>query len=112
MSLSGVSGRTSYLTSGLINIKDQLDLLTQQLASGKKSATYSGFGINSATATALRAQLATLASYADTDNLVNTRIGVANLSLQGNNALLEILNPLFHCSRIRRSRSAFLSICG
>lgn len=83
MSLSGVSGRTSYLTSGLINIKDQLDLLTQQLASGKKSTTYSGLGIDSATATALRAQLATLASYADTDNLVNTRIGVANLSLQG-----------------------------
>ncbi len=83
MSINGVSGRTAFLSSGLVNIKNQLDLLTQQLASGKKSTTYSGLGFDSATATGLRAQLATLASYADTDNMLNTRIGVANLSLQG-----------------------------
>lgn len=83
MTINGVSGRTAYLSSGLINIKNQLDLLTQQLASGKKSTTYAGLGLNSATATGLRAQLATLSSYADTDNLLNTRINVANLSLQG-----------------------------
>ena len=83
MSINGVSGRTAYLSSGLVNLKSQLDLLTQQLASGKKSTTYSGLGFDSATATGLRAQLATLASYADTDNMLNTRIGVMNLSLQG-----------------------------
>ncbi|MEH2509966.1 flagellar hook-associated protein 3 FlgL [Nitrobacteraceae bacterium AZCC 1564] len=83
MTINGVSGRTSYLSAGLINIKNQLDLLTQQLASGKKSTTYAGLGLNAATATGLRAQLATLSSYADTDTLLNTRINVANLSLQG-----------------------------
>ncbi len=83
MAINGVSGRTSYLSAGLINIKNQLDLLTQQLASGKKTTTYSGLGFDSATATGLRAHLATLSSYADTDTLLNTRIGVANLSLQG-----------------------------
>jgi flagellin-like hook-associated protein FlgL len=83
MTISGVSGRTSYLSAGLVNIKNQLDLLTAQLASGKKSTTYSGLGNDAATATGLRAQLAAIASYADTDTMLNTRIGVANLSLQG-----------------------------
>ena len=34
MTIEGVSGRTSYLGTSLINIKTQLDTLTQQLASG------------------------------------------------------------------------------
>lgn len=83
MTIDGVSGRTSYLGSSLINLKNQLDTLTEQLSSGKKSTTYAGLGVGAATATGLRAQLATLAGYADTDTLLNTRISVANLSLQG-----------------------------
>lgn len=83
MSIDGVSGRTNYLGSSILNIKSQLDTLTQQLASGKKSNTYSGLGIDSGFATSLRAQLSTLSSYADTATNVNTRINVANLSLQG-----------------------------
>lgn len=83
MTIDGVSGRTSYLGSGLVNLKSQLDSLSQQLASGKKSTTYAGLGVDAATATRLRAQIANLASYKDTDSLINTRINVANLSLQG-----------------------------
>jgi flagellar hook-associated protein 3 FlgL len=83
MTITGVSNRTAFLGAGLVNLKNQLDILTEQLASGKKSTTYAGLGFDSATATGLRAQLATLASYADTDTMLNTRIGVANLGLQG-----------------------------
>lgn len=83
MAIDGVSGRTSYLGSSLINIKSQLDTLTEQLSSGKKTTTYAGLGIDAGTATGLRAQISTLASYADTGTLINTRINVANLSLQG-----------------------------
>ena len=83
MTIDGVSGRTSYLGSQLINIKSQLDLLSQQLASGKKSTTYAGLGVDAGTATGLRAQIASIASYADTATNLNTRINVVNLSLQG-----------------------------
>lgn len=83
MTIDGVSGRTSYLGTGLINIKNQLDSLTAELSSGKKSTTYSGLGSDSATATGLRAQLSDYANYSNTATLLNTRINVANLSLQG-----------------------------
>lgn len=83
MAIDGVSGRTSYLGSSIINLKSQLDTLTQQLASGKKSSTYAGLGVDSGAATGLRAQISTIASYSNTGTLLNTRINVANLSLQG-----------------------------
>jgi flagellin-like hook-associated protein FlgL len=83
MAIYGVSGRTSYLGSSILNIKSQLDSLTQQLASGKKSATYAGLGVDSGAATGLRAQISSIAGYANTGTVLNTRINVANLSLQG-----------------------------
>ncbi|MGL5166316.1 MAG: flagellar biosynthesis protein FlgL [Afipia sp.] len=83
MTIDGVSGRTSYLGSSILNIKSQLDTLTQQLASGKKSTTYAGLGVDSGTATGLRSQISSIAGYTNTGTVLNTRINVANLSLQG-----------------------------
>lgn len=83
MAIDGVSGRTSYLGSSILNIKSQLDTLTEQLASGKKSTTYAGLGVDSGTATNLRAQISAIAANTNTGTLINTRINVANLSLQG-----------------------------
>lgn len=83
MTIDGVSGRTSYLGSSILNLKSQLDTLTEQLASGKKSTTYAGLGVDSGTATGLRAQISSIAGYANTGTVLNTRINVANLSLQG-----------------------------
>jgi len=83
MTIDGVSGRTSFLGSSILNIKSQLDALTEQLASGKKSTTYAGLGVDSGTATGLRAQISAIAGYANTGTLLDTRINVANLSLQG-----------------------------
>ena len=82
MAIDGVSGRTNYLGSSILNIQSQLNDLTQQLSSGTKSNSYAGLGVDRGFATGLRAQLSALSSYADTAINVNTRISVANLSLQ------------------------------
>jgi hypothetical protein len=82
MTISGVGSRTSYIGSGITSLRDQLDTLTQQLSSGKISNTYAGQGSGRSLAIALRAQISNVAAYADTAVNLNTRIGVANLSLQ------------------------------
>ncbi|MDB5503123.1 MAG: hypothetical protein JWR89_3025 [Tardiphaga sp.] len=82
MTISGVSGRTSYIGSGILDLRSQLDTLTQQLSSGKVSNTYAGQGSGRSLAITLRSQITGLAGYADTAVNLNTRIGVANLSLQ------------------------------
>jgi len=83
MAIDGVSGRTSYLGSSLVNLKTQLDTLSEQLASGKKSTTYAGLGIDSGVATGLRSQVSSIAAYTNTGTIINTRIDAANLALQG-----------------------------
>ena len=82
MTISGVSGRTSYIGSGILDLRSQLDTLTKQLSSGKIADTYAGLGSGRSMSIALRSQLSTVAAYADTATNLNTRIGVANLSLQ------------------------------
>ncbi|MDP1583425.1 MAG: flagellar biosynthesis protein FlgL [Bradyrhizobium sp.] len=82
MTISGVSGRTSYIGSGILDLRSQLDALVQQLASGKVSNTYAGQGSGRSLAIGLRSQLSNLAGYADTAINLNTRINVASLSLQ------------------------------
>lgn len=82
MTISGVSGRTSYIGSGILDLRSQLDTLTQQLASGKVSNTYAGQGSGRSLAIGLRSQISNLAGYADTAINLNTRINVASLSLQ------------------------------
>jgi len=82
MSIDGVSGRTSYIGSGILNLRSQLDSLTEQLASGKVSNTYAGQGSGRSLALGIRAQLNSYGAYADTATNVTTRINVANLSLQ------------------------------
>ena len=83
MSIQGVSGRTSYIGTSILNIRAQLDNLTQQLASGRVSTTYAGQGANRGFALSLRAQVSSLDSYADTAKNVNVRLNVVNLALQG-----------------------------
>lgn len=82
MTISGVGSRTSYIGSGILDLRNQLDTLTKQLSSGKVADTYAGLGSGRSMSIALRNQLSTVASYADTATNLNTRIGVANLSLQ------------------------------
>src|SRR5882757_3890081 len=83
MSIDGVSGKTSFIGSSIINMRAQLGDLTTQLATGKISTTYAGQGPNRGFALSLRAQVASIGSYFDTATNVNTRLSVANLALQG-----------------------------
>ena len=82
MAIDGVSGRTSFIGSGIINLRNQLNTLTEQLSSGRISTTYAGDGTGRSLAIGLRAQINNFSNYADTATNVNTRIDVANLSLQ------------------------------
>ena len=83
MSIDGVNGRTSYIGTSILNIRRQLDDLTQQLASGRVSTTYAGQGANRGFALSLRAQVSGINAYKDTATNVNTRLNVVNLALQG-----------------------------
>jgi flagellar hook-associated protein 3 FlgL len=83
MSIDGVNGRTSYIGTSILNIRAQLDDLTQQLASGRVSTTYAGQGANRGFALSLRAQVSSINAFADTATNVNTRLNVVNLALQG-----------------------------
>ena len=83
MSIVGVSGKTSFIGTSILNLRSQLSDLQTQLASGKVSTTYAGQGTDRAFALGLRAQVSSIDAYANTGTNVNTRINVANLSLQG-----------------------------
>ena len=83
MSIDGVSGKTSYIGTSIINMRSQLNDLTTQLATGKISTTYAGQGTDRGFALSLRAQVSSIDAFADTANNVNTRLNVANLALQG-----------------------------
>ena len=83
MAIDGVGSRTSYIGTSILNLKSQLDDLQEQLATGKISSTYAGQGVNRGLAVGLRAQVSAFDAYADTATNINTRINVANLSLQG-----------------------------
>ena len=83
MSIDGVSGRTSYIGTSIINHRNQLNELTTQLASGKVATTYAGQGADRGFALSLRAQVSSIDAFADTANNINTRLNVVNLSLQG-----------------------------
>ena len=71
MSIDGVNGRTSYIGTSILNIRKQLDDLTQQLASGRISTTYAGQGANRGFALSLRAQVSSINAFADTATNVN-----------------------------------------
>src|SRR3954469_8623554 len=83
MSIDGVSGKTSFIGSSIIGLRNQLSDLTQQLASGKISTTYAGQGADRGFALSLRAQVSTIDAFANTATNVNTRLNVINLALQG-----------------------------
>lgn len=83
MAIDGVNGKTAYIGSAIVNLRNQLNELTQQLASGRVSTTYAGQGPDRGFALSLRAQIASIDAFADTAVNVNTRVSVVNLALKG-----------------------------
>lgn len=81
MTISGVNGRTSYIGSGILDLRSQLETLTAQLSSGKVSDNYAGQGSGRSLAVSLRAKVNGIAAYSDTSTNVKTRLDVMDLSL-------------------------------
>jgi flagellin-like hook-associated protein FlgL len=82
MAINSIGSSTSLLGQSIANIKNQLNTLQVQLASGEKSTTYSGMGTGEGFAIAARAQLANITGYQNTITNVGTTISAANTALQ------------------------------
>jgi flagellin-like hook-associated protein FlgL len=78
MTMNGVNVRTSHLGLSLLNMRQRLDDLQAQLATGKVSDTYAGMGVSRGLGVGLRAQLNELAGFADTIANTNLRINVGS----------------------------------
>ncbi|SHH68529.1 flagellar protein [Bradyrhizobium erythrophlei] len=82
MAINSVSYASSALGQAVLNINNQLTNLSTQLATGEKSTTYAGMGVNEGFAIAARSQLASISAFTDTMTNITTNIGVANTALQ------------------------------
>src|ERR1700679_362730 len=81
MAINSIGSSTSLLGQSIANIKNQLNTLQVQLATGEKSTTYSGMGTGEGFAIAARSQLAEISGFTDTMTNVNTTIDAANTAL-------------------------------
>jgi flagellar hook-associated protein 3 FlgL len=83
MAINGIIGPGGSLFGQAVqNLNNQLTNLSTQLATGEKSSTYSGMGVNEGFAVAARSQLAAISAFTDTITNVNTTISAANTALQ------------------------------
>ncbi|MBX6426877.1 MAG: flagellar biosynthesis protein FlgL [Variibacter sp.] len=87
MNISGIGGRSELAVQALVDMRRQLDELQRQLATGKKSATYAGFGLDCGLGVALRGQLATLTGFQETITTVGIRLELAQNALSRMSAI-------------------------
>jgi flagellar hook-associated protein 3 FlgL len=82
MAINGIGYSGSLFGLAVQNLNSQLTDLSTQLATGKKSSTYSGMGVDEGFSIAARSQLASITAFTDTMTNVTTTINVANTALQ------------------------------
>jgi flagellar hook-associated protein 3 FlgL len=82
MSINSLGYNGTALGQAVLNINTQLTNLSTEMASGEKSTTYAGMGVNEGFAIAARSQLASISAFTDTMSNVNTTISAANTALQ------------------------------
>src|SRR5450631_3992313 len=82
MAINSVGFNASILGQSVLQLKNQLGTLQQQLTTGTKSTNYAGMGVNEGFAVAARAQLANISAFGNTMTNVNTVIAAANTALQ------------------------------
>src|SRR5580698_4809463 len=82
MSINSIGYATSPLGQAITSLNNQMTNLSTQLATGEKSTTYAGMGVNEGFAIAARSQLASISAFTDTMTNITTTIGVANTALQ------------------------------
>ena len=82
MQIGSISAGFSVLGQAALDAKNKILDLQTQIATGKKSTTYSGMGLGEGFAVAARSQIGNIGAFADTITNVNTSINVANTALQ------------------------------
>src|SRR5437773_11855259 len=82
MAINSVSYGPTFLNQSMLNLSNQLTILTSQLTTGKKSTSYAGMGVNEGFAIAARSQLANISAFSDTMSNINVSINIANTALQ------------------------------
>ena len=81
MSISSIGAQSQLLMNQLVQMRAQFDDLQRQLATGHKSATYAGLGIDRGVTVSLNSQLSAISSYDDTIQNVMARINLMNTAL-------------------------------
>ena len=81
MSISSIGAQSALIMKQLVRMRAQFDDLQRQLATGHKSATYAGLGIDRGVTVSLNSQLSAISSYDDTIQNVMARINLMNTAL-------------------------------
>jgi flagellar hook-associated protein 3 FlgL len=81
MSVSGVSSNVAFMTQQLVNLRNQLDDLQQQLSTGQKYQNYSGLPSQAQLLVGLNSQLAAINGFQNSNNVVNARLSIAQTAL-------------------------------
>ena len=68
MSISSIGAQSALIMKQLVQMRAQFDDLQRQLATGHKSATYAGLGIDRGVTVSLNSQLSAISSYDDTNS--------------------------------------------
>jgi flagellar hook-associated protein 3 FlgL len=82
MSINSINYSSSVLGQSVQWLNNELSDLSTELATGLKSNTYSGMGVNEGFAIAARQQLSNITAFGDTQTNVNTIISAVNNALQ------------------------------
>jgi flagellin-like hook-associated protein FlgL len=82
MGINGVGSSSSLVVQRLVAMRQQLDELQRQFATGKKADSYEGLGVDRGFTVGLRAQASALQAFGDTITNVDFRLKVAQSSLQ------------------------------
>lgn len=81
MSISGIGTRSALGVQALVDMRRQLDDLQRQLASGKKSNTYAGLGLERGLTVGLRSRLSAVEAFQNSINHVDVRLNVGQTAL-------------------------------
>jgi hypothetical protein len=81
VNIPGTSTRSSIAIQQLVEMRSQLSLLQYQLATGKKTNSYAGLGLDRGMTVGLRSQLSAISSFQNTIKNVGIRIDLATTVL-------------------------------
>src|SRR5215510_3165523 len=77
MTVSGVGTTAAFVAQSLTSLRAQLDDLQRQLSTGQKVTTYAGISSQAQLLIGLNSQLEAVSSFQDSNNMVSTRLAIA-----------------------------------